>query len=514
MHERRIGRQQDGQAVGVTGIDRGKGVGKAGVRPEGGDRPGQLDVVFDVGRAREAILARHGELRRTERKCRIENGLDCPALEGGMVRTNTRRRRGLAVAVLLPEISGLVLQLGEAWTKGREQDGTRAPFARARCPRRAERSVQRSEVNRKGDSVPFRGQAAPYALEEKVIESVRGSQAARGRCDLLRTRTGGTHKITLVTTTRGKAIGTSILLACLTIAVGASGTRQSPSPTQTRWLVAHRGASAYAPENTVPAFRVAAEQRATFVEFDLQLTKDRQLVCLHDNSLERTTDIETVFPDRFRSTGEGAAATRRWMLADFTLAEVRQLDAGSWFDAKFRGTRVPTFAETIDALRGRSGLYIEIKSPELYEGIERLIMSELEAKGLARPGADAKTPVLLQSFSAPSLQIFAGTLKTTLPIHFLVSARDAAPWLTPEGLQTMRAFATGISPEKTIVANQREAMARAKTLGLLVTPYTFRASAVTGFPDVRAEMAHFLDTLGVDGVITDNPDLMPVSPAR
>ena len=141
---------------------------------------------------------------------------------------------------------------------------------------------------------------------------------------------------------------------------------------QTPWLVAHRGASAYAPENTVPAFRLAADQGANFVEFDLQLTKDRQVVCLHDNSLERTTDVEEVFPDRFRTTG-GAQAARRWMLEDFTLAEIRRLDAGAWFDAKFRGTRIPTFGETIEALRGRSGLFIEIKSPERYEGIERLI---------------------------------------------------------------------------------------------------------------------------------------------
>ena len=64
------------------------------------------------------------------------------------------------------------------------------------------------------------------------------------------------------------------------------------------WLVAHRGASAYAPENTVPAFVLAAEQGATFVEFDFQLTKGRRIVVLHDNSLERTTNIEEVFPDR------------------------------------------------------------------------------------------------------------------------------------------------------------------------------------------------------------------------
>jgi len=271
------------------------------------------------------------------------------------------------------------------------------------------------------------------------------------------------------------------------------------------WLIAHRGASAYAPENTVPAFRLAADQGADFVEFDLQLTKDRQIVCLHDNSLERTTDVEDVFPDRFRSERN----TKRWMLEDFTLAEIKRLDAGVWFDAKFRGTRIPTFAETIDALRGRSGLFIELKTPERYEGIERLILAELEAKGLARPGADARTPVLLQSFTASSLQILS-TLGTKLPVHFLVNARDAQQWLTPDGLTKVKAFATGISPEKTALLNQPDAIARVKQRGFLVTPYTFRASAVSGFPDVRAEMAHYLG-LGVNGVITDNPDQMPRS---
>ena len=306
----------------------------------------------------------------------------------------------------------------------------------------------------------------------------------------------------------------SAIVTIFGIIGGASGAIQSPTAAKTRWLIAHRGASAYAPENTVPAFTLAAEQGATFVEFDLQLTKDRQIVCLHDNSLERTTDVEEVFPDRFRSSGDGPQATRRWMIDDFTLAELKRLDAGAWFDPKFRGTKIPTFAETIDALRGRSGLFIELKTPERYQGIEQLILAELEAKGLARPGADPRTPVLLQSFSAASLQILSGTLGTKLPVHFLVSARDAAPWLTAEGLTRIKTFATGISPEKATVGNYTEAIARARQMGLLITPYTFRSSAVTGFSDVRAEMAHYLQVLGVDGVITDNPDQMPSSQPR
>jgi glycerophosphoryl diester phosphodiesterase len=295
--------------------------------------------------------------------------------------------------------------------------------------------------------------------------------------------------------------------------MGSMGVGQSSGPAKRPWLVAHRGASAYAPENTIPAFTLAADQGADFVEFDLQLTKDRQIVCLHDNSLERTTDVEQVFPDRARTAGEGPQASPRWMLEDFTLAEIRRLDAGSWFDAKYRGTRVPTFAETIDALRGRSGLFIELKTPERYAGIEKLILAELDAKGLGQPGADPRTPVLLQSFTAASLQILH-SLGTRLPVHFLVAARDAAPWLTDAGLGKIKAFATGISPEKTIVADRPDVVGRIKAAGFVLTPYTFRSTAVAaGHADVAAEMAHYLTRVGVDGVITDNPDLMP-KPAK
>jgi glycerophosphoryl diester phosphodiesterase len=297
-------------------------------------------------------------------------------------------------------------------------------------------------------------------------------------------------------------------LVCSLAVAASAGLVNGAAAPQEKWLVAHRGASAYAPENTVPAFQLAAEQGATYVEFDLRLTKDRQLIVLHDDSLERTTDVEEVFPDRARTVTIAGKPAKRWLLEDFTLAELKRLDAGAWFDAKFRGTRLPTFLETIDSLKGRSGLFIELKSPEKYEGIEKMILTELKAKGLDRPGADPRTPVLLQSFTASSLQIFTD-LKTPLPIHFLFSARDAAPWITPEGLKKAKTFSTGLSPEKTVIKDHPDLVARAHELGMPVTPYTFRSSAVTGFPDVRAEMAHYLDKLGVDGVITDNPDQMP-----
>ena len=93
-----------------------------------------------------------------------------------------------------------------------------------------------------------------------------------------------------------------------------------------------------------------------------------------------------------------------------------------------------------------------------------MIFDQLERKGLGRPGADPRTPVLLQSFTAPSLEILTAA-GTRLPIHFLVNARDAAQWLTPDGIEKMRKFATGLSPDKTVMTSQAEGIARVRQLG-------------------------------------------------
>ena len=214
-----------------------------------------------------------------------------------------------------------------------------------------------------------------------------------------------------------------------------------------------------------------------------------------------------MFPDRARTTSGG---TRTWMLEDFTLAEIKRLDAGAWFDAKFRGTRIPTFGETIDALRGKSGLFIEVKSPERYEGIERLIMADLASHGLDKPWADPRTPVVIQSFSMTSLKIFTRDAEDDAADSFPLRGEGCAR-LTPsrKALVQLKTFATGISPEKVVVEQHAAAMEQARDIGLMVTPYTFRASAVSGYPDVTAEMRHYLEKLRVDGVITDNPDLVP-----
>jgi glycerophosphoryl diester phosphodiesterase len=278
--------------------------------------------------------------------------------------------------------------------------------------------------------------------------------------------------------------------------------------TPRKLLVAHRGASAYAPEHTMAAYRLALDQGADFVEQDLGVTRDGVLVCLHDSTLERTTDVEQAFPDRFKQV-DGA---RRWFVADFTLEEVKRLDAGAWFGPGYAGQRVPTFQEAVDLVRGKAGLFPELKSPDVYRdrGIDMgpLVVAALRKNGLDRKGADSRTPLILQSFDQPALQALARDLPT-LDRTFLIDPRGAARWTSDSGLREIATFATGLGPSKLLIDADATLVARAHAAGLTVIPYTFRSSSVGRFPSVRDEMAHFLAVAGVDGLFTDNPDLFP-----
>ncbi len=270
-------------------------------------------------------------------------------------------------------------------------------------------------------------------------------------------------------------------------------------------LVAHRGASAYTPEHTLEAYRLALQQGADYVEQDLQITKDGVLVCLHDVTLERTTNVEEVFPNRFKLENNG----KHWNVADFTLAEIKRLDAGSWFDAKFAGARVPTWQEAIDLVRGKAGLYPETKEPEYYGSrgfdMEKLVLAQLKKNKLP----DQKTPVLIQSFSPDSLRKMKVALKTKVPLILLIDAQMRAAWLTADGLRKAKEFAVGIGPAKTLLDGKPELVKLAHDTGLSVTPYTSNEKTKGRFASAREEMQYFLYTLGVDALFTDNPDQFP-----
>ena len=296
------------------------------------------------------------------------------------------------------------------------------------------------------------------------------------------------------------------------------------APYKKKTVIAHRGASGYAPEHTLEAYRLAIEQGADYVDLDLQITKDGVLVCLHDLTLERTTNVKEVFPDRYRKVRRALVARKKWFVHDFKLEELKQLDAGSWFvgpegqstgkrEAPFSRAQIPTWQEAIDEIRGKAGLFPEIKSPEIYReqgfDMEQLVLAELQRNGLDQPGADSSTPVVIQSFSAESLQKMAMEMKVVLPQVLLVRLGNRK-WLSSKGLQKVQEFAVGIGPHKRFLKAKPAIVKWAHQASLSVTSFTFRSSPVgRGFSEVRDEMAYYLDTLDIDALFTDNPDQFP-----
>lgn len=280
--------------------------------------------------------------------------------------------------------------------------------------------------------------------------------------------------------------------------------------------IAHRGASAYAPEHTLPAYRLAIEMGADYVEQDLQLTKDGVLVCLHDATLERTTNVEDVFAERGLEIENDGERRRIWPVSDFTLDEVKRLDAGSWFDEEFAGVTVPTFQEAIDVVRGRAGIYPETKSPEAYRGrgfsMEEALVDLLSENGLASPEVRIDTPVLVQSFSAESLGRVRALAGTTYPLVQLVGVAQAPTMLTAEGLAEMTTYAHGVGLAIPLLLGDPSKGEDIRRAGLELHAFTVRASRVPEqFDDVTAYMSFLLGERGATGIFTDNPDQFPVS---
>jgi glycerophosphoryl diester phosphodiesterase len=205
-----------------------------------------------------------------------------------------------------------------------------------------------------------------------------------------------------------------------------------------------------------------------------------------------------VFPDRAKGLAN-----------DFTIAEIKRLDAGKWFKPEFAGQRVETFQEMIDLVRGKAGLYPELKSPELYKsrGVDqvKLFVDLVKKNGLEKPESLKTTPIIIQSFDETAIRRVAAELPT-IPRVLLVERRGD---VSDARLREIKTFATGVAPEKSIVAEHPEMVKQAHALGLTVTCWTFRADEKTSFPTVRDEMSHFLYDYGIDALFTNNPDQFP-----
>ncbi|HEV3142010.1 MAG TPA: glycerophosphodiester phosphodiesterase family protein [Vicinamibacterales bacterium] len=252
-------------------------------------------------------------------------------------------------------------------------------------------------------------------------------------------------------------------------------------------MIGHRGAAAYAPEHTLLSYDLALQQGADAVEQDLHVTKDGILVCLHDRSLARTTNASDRFPDR-----------APWFVHDFTLDEIKQLDAGSWFGARFADLRIATFDEVIDCVGTRGTLLVELKDPDVYAalGIDLLSMF---AKA-------ARSNMTLQCFHEPTVRRAGAMFDRRVPVVLLVEPAELEEWSNRDRVQGVAEYAAGIGPGKDMLDARPDIVQWAHDAGLSVTPWTFRAAAPGRFPTVRDEMEYHLSVLGVDGVITDNPD--------
>ncbi|GHH35201.1 glycerophosphodiester phosphodiesterase [Streptomyces candidus] len=248
-------------------------------------------------------------------------------------------------------------------------------------------------------------------------------------------------------------------------------------------MIAHRGASGQAPENTLAAVDAAKRMGVVWVENDVQRTKDGELVVVHDDNLARTTNVEQVFPGR-----------APWKIKDFTAAEIRRLDAGSWFGPAHRGARVPTLKQYVDRVeKHRQKLLLEIKNPALYPGIEKDIVAVLRKEGwLDR--AHVHSRLVVQSFSAPSLRA-VHTLRPDVTTGFLGTPAVA-------DLPKYAAYTDQINPQHgTISAAYVAAVHRLKGAhGKRLRVNTWTVDDAVNAKKVRG--------YGVDGIITNRPDVV------
>ncbi|MFF1412161.1 glycerophosphodiester phosphodiesterase [Streptomyces sp. NPDC058289] len=284
---------------------------------------------------------------------------------------------------------------------------------------------------------------------------------------------------------RSAAAATAAFLGLALSVCGAGSASAAPGPD---WLsnpivYAHRGASAYAPENTLEAIDLAMEMGFDWVENDVQRTKDGELVVIHDDTLARTTDVEQVFPDR-----------KPWRVKDFTAAEIARLDAGSWFGPEFAGAPVPTLRQYMNRVqRNQQRLLLEIKKPELYPGIERQTLDVLGETGWLEENRVARR-LVVQSFSAASVRT-VHELRPDLFTAFL-----GTPALAD--LPRYAEFTDRINPWYTTIDGDWVAAVH-KLLGA-----HGKALEVDTWIVDDAATALKVQDMGVDGIITDKPDVV------
>lgn len=283
-------------------------------------------------------------------------------------------------------------------------------------------------------------------------------------------------------------------------------------------VIAHRGASGYAPEHTVAAYTMALDMGADAVEPDLVITRDSRLVIRHDRYLGTTTDVADHPEFASRRVVKPGKAEAEWYVEDFTLAEIRTLRARQPFPGRSKDMdgRYPilTFEELLqllydgEARRGATiGFHPEIKHPDdlLAMGLD-VIPPLLKALADHGYGPD-RDNLYIQSFDHAFLRRIRPLTGIRLT-QLLVDDGNGAPHVPLEQAATL---AAAIGPQKSLLLDpvtRRSSgiIEQAHALGMQVHPWTFRDDAVgPGFADVREEMLAYF-AAGIDGVFSDFAD--------
>ena len=313
-------------------------------------------------------------------------------------------------------------------------------------------------------------------------------------------------------------------------------------------VIGHRGASGYRPEHTLAAYELAIEQGADYIEPDLVSTRDGVLVARHENEIGGTTDVadHPEFADRRTTKTIDGRAVTGWFTEDFTYKELRTLRAKERLpqvrpdNTAYDGQeRIPTLDEVIKLARREGvGIYPETKHPTYFDSIGLSLEEPLAAALEKRHWDDADDPVIIQSFETANLREL--DTMVDVPLAQLVDA-SGAPYdftaagdprtytdlLTPAGLAWIATYADGVGVNKERVLPRTggattvpsPVVGDAHAEGLIVHVWTLRREnqfMATNFRigtdpnapgDLAAEARAFLDA-GVDGIFSDNPDLV------
>nr|WP_243449888.1 glycerophosphodiester phosphodiesterase family protein [Neobacillus terrae] len=232
--------------------------------------------------------------------------------------------------------------------------------------------------------------------------------------------------------------------------------------------IGHRGSAGYCPENTIASFDHAIELGAEFLELDINLTKDGKLAVIHDSTVNRTTNA-------------------KGKISDFTMNELKNLDAGSWFHSRFAGESIPELQDVLERYSGKAGLLIEIKKPYQYPGIIEVLSEQFKGYTTDR------CRFIVQSFDRQAIQHFH-SLCPSIPVGVLI--KNSVRGITETELMEISQYASYVNPKITMVNRYLADIIHSLGMKMLVWNINNKREAIK------------MNLLNADGIISDFPDLL------